>query len=137
MERILYGRYLPNQFVINLNSLLWTNPNNIAGIFSIPALFDAFCFTLVNSVGKMDYDYGSIDTWVDEELGVNDDTSECIVDYTFVAMVKQDVLAAFCNFITHNRAYVQHTLVPVITSVNDNMSVRQDDITGVVRLQYV
>lgn len=137
MECILYDRYLPNQYIINLNSLMWSNPNNIAGIFSVPSLFDAFCSTLFNSIGKSDYDYGSLDTWVDEELGISDETASNAIDGMFLAMVKQDILVAFCNFITYNRAYVQHTLIPVIKNVRDNMSVRQDDSTGVVRLQFV
>jgi hypothetical protein len=138
-----YGKrsYLPNQFIVDLNTFIWTNPNNILGIFSHTMLFDAYTNTLFNSIGKADYDYGSLMEWVDKELGV-DGNPDCVVtplvnDPNFIQYMQSSVVAGFCDFITNNRVYVARTLIPVLQQVGDIVMVTQDDASHTVRLEYV
>lgn len=133
--------YLPNQFIIDLNTLIWSNPNNVMGIFSPSALFEAYCQTLWHSVGKSDYDYGHLMSWVDDELGPNGNPNSeampLIVDPNFIAIMQQSVISGFISFVTQNRAYLSGAIIPELCRAADTMFISQDDKSGVVRLQYV
>lgn len=131
--------YLPNQLIVNLNDFRWTNPNNIMGIFSPAALFEAYCYTLWNSVGKPDYDWASLMEWVSEELGPNgnphDDHTPLITDPNFIMVMQQSVVMGFTSFIGENRLFVIHTLAPAVHHT-DQLLVAQDGVPNVMRLQY-
>lgn len=128
------GNYLPNQFLLDLNMLIWTNPNNIMTLFSPRELFEVFCSCLHHSIGKTDYSYHVLYDWVEEEICASAYFNGS--DANLIWSAQQDVLSAFCHFITNNRVYVQQTLIPELRKVIDLLSVRQDDASGTVRLQY-
>lgn len=133
--------YLPNQIIVNLNDFLWTNPNNIMGIFSTAALFEAYCYTLWNSIGKSDYDYASLMEWVSEELGPNGNPIgegvPLVTDTNFVFSMQQSVVCGFSNFVAQNQTYIRYSLGPNLAMITEQLLVAQDGVPDVMRLQYM
>jgi len=133
-----FDNHIPNHLIVNLNMFFWANPNNIMGVFSPASLFEAYCLTLLDSVGKSDYDWGSLMEWVSEELdpsaGSRPGYEQLMSDANFIMSMQQSVVAGFSSFITDNRHFVMHTLVPVIYQA-DLVKAYQDGVPHVVRLQ--
>jgi len=133
--------YLPNQVFIDLRSLIWTNPNNIMNMFSPVNLFDAFCSTIQNSMGRNEYDFGHLYDWVAEEMGPNgnpfEDHRPLVVDSVFVTCLQNDTVSAFCSFITNNRLFIESTLAPILGQVRDSFNIAQDDNSNVIRFEYL
>lgn len=133
--------HLPNQFIVDLSAMVWTNPNNIIGVFSQAMLFEAFCHALYNTIGKSDYDYGSLLEWVDSELGCmgnpDSETLPLVNDVTFIQIMQSTIITAFCEFVINNRAYLAGAVIPILQAAEHVAMVTQDDNTGVVRIQYV
>lgn len=133
---------LTNQLIVNLHDFRWSNPNNIMGIFSVAALFEAYCYTLWNSVGRPDYNYATLYEWVSEELGPNangnpnDDRTPLINDPAFVYSMQQSALCGFTSFVIENKAFVMHTLAPSLMQAKDQLLVAQDGVPNVMRIQY-
>lgn len=133
--------YLPNQLIVNLNEFRWTNPNNIMGIFSTAALFEAYCYALWNSIGEQDYDYVWLMEWVTEELGPNGnpygENIPVIADTSFIFCMQQAIVCGFRSFVSENTAFVKHTLVPSLMRSKEQLLVAQDGVPNVMRVQYM
>lgn len=133
---------LTNQLIVNLHDFRWSNPNGIMGIFTTAALFEAYCYTLWNSIGYADYNYAFLMEWVSEELGPNangcpgDDSTPLISDTNFIMMMQQSVMCGFMNFVTENRLFVSQTLAPSLMNVGKQLLVAQDGVPNVMRIQY-
>ena len=132
--------YFPNQMIIDLNSLLWSNPNNVMGIFSPTALFEAYCQTLWHSMGKPNYEYAHLMQWVDDELGPNgnphSDAVPLVMDENFITVMQQSVISGFMSFVIQNQTYLAGVVIPALYRAHDTLIVSQDDQTNIVRLQY-
>lgn len=133
---------LTNQLIVNLHEFRWTNPDGIMSIFSTAALFEAYCYTLWNSIGQTDYNYAYLMEWVSEELGPNangrsdDEHTPLIADSNFILLMQQSVMCGFINFITENRLFVAQTLAPSLMNVGQQLLVAQDGVPNVMRIQY-
>lgn len=120
--------------VLDINTMTWTNCNNIFLLFRPVDLLGLFIEVVWRSIGQQQYQFSIIHDWVECMVGYGDyyDPHTGLPEPSMeeVCYLQDSVFREFCNWATSNHAFIMQVLHPLLASGLDVYNIRQQRTTS-------
>lgn len=120
--------------VLDINTMQWTNCNNIFLLFHPVDVLGVFCEVVWRSLGQQQYQYTILHDWVECMLGYGDyfdpETGLPEPSIEEVTYVQDSLFREFCSWATNNHAFITQILHPLLLSGLDVYNLKQQRTTN-------